>query len=324
MKYIKKKNIKGQDYYYFEYFLGHGTYTKYLGKVIPEDIKERMEDYFVEIALLSAKRNKVKYFFKEDVLKIEEARFHYILINHELFEKEKKLFKTLFYILFVLNSNRSEGSEVTREDIENVILKKIKPKTTIDKEVLNSIKAINFALSDGMNWNAKSIKKIHHLLFWDLYPDIAGRYKNVNNIVGNTSTTHWKEVSKEMKKLLVWFHKNKKTMYSAQLSLEFHWRFEAIHPFQDGNGRVGRILLNAFLVQEGYAPVIYFTENHQSYCNALNKARAGQSRSLAKHYIESIKKTNNAIAKYKKEGIIIGGSPKIGKWEIQRGKIRIS
>ncbi|HLC74833.1 MAG TPA: Fic family protein [Candidatus Nanoarchaeia archaeon] len=326
MKYIKKKIIRGQEYYYFEYYLGlkeQKTYTKYLGKELPSNLREQMQHFFEAIASLTAHNlNGSSYFLNEYAEAIEKAKFKYIMLNHELFEKEKHLFKTLFYILFVLNSNRSEGSEVTREDIEKIMTSKIKPKTTIDKEIVNSVAAINFAFSGEMKWNIKSIKHIHHTLFWDLHPVIAGKFKKVNNIVGN-STTSWKEVPQEMKKLLKWFHNNKKTMYPAQLALEFHWRFEAIHPFQDGNGRVGRILLNSFLVQQGYAPVIYFTENHTAYCHAISKAVSGRTQQLAQHYTLSIRKTEKAIEQYGKTGIIQGGSPKIGKWEIQNGKIRI-
>ncbi|MBU0460445.1 MAG: Fic family protein [Nanoarchaeota archaeon] len=322
MKYIKKKIIKGQEYYYFVYYLGlknQSTYSKYLGVNLPDNLKERMQQYFQEIASLVVPTIKTDYFHNVKV--IEEARFQYILQNHELFINEKQLFKTLFYILFVLNSNRSEGSKVTQTDIEKVISRKIKPKTMIEKEIVNSIKAINFAFSDEMKWNAKSIKKIHHYLLHNL-DDFAGQYKKVNNIVNNSTTTVWQKVPQEIKKLLIWFKKNKK-MYPPQLALEFHWRFEAIHPFLDGNGRVGRILLNSFLVQQGYAPVIYFTDNHQAYCNSINKAQQGRSRQLAEHFVLSVKKSEKAIEQYKKSEIIQGGSTQVGKWEIQKGKIRL-
>jgi fido (protein-threonine AMPylation protein) len=356
MKYINKKLIKGQFYYYFEYYLRFGKkkykFTRYLGTELPEDLSKLMKQYFDEIAeFVLDKLNVGNYFLQENLkrnerhkflnknfhlsecpkghikkcplLRIELARFRYILLNHELFEKDFKLFKTLFYILFVLNSNRAEGSKVTQADIEKVMARKVKPKTMIGREIINSITAINFAFSDGMKWNNKSIKKIHKLMFFDMYPAIAGDYKKVDNVVNNSPTTKWEEVPKEVRDLLKWLRKNKKKMYPAQLALEFHWRFEAIHPFEDGNGRVGRILLNSLLVELGYAPVIYFSDNHKSYCNAIALALGGHTRQLTKHYVESVKKSERAIEKYKKEGIIGGGSPKVGRWEIQKGKIRL-
>jgi len=329
MKYVKKKLIRGKRYYYFEYHLKiHNkqiTYTKYLGLNIPQNLKEKFEEYFKEIAAISSAAVKLddKKYFHTGVELIELARYKYAILKHELFKNELSLFNTLFYILFVLNSNRSEGSKVTRNDIEKVINRRIEPKTLIEKEVINSIDAINFAFSNYMKWNEKHIKNIHKYLFWNIHPEIAGKYKKVNNIVTNSATTDWKKVSGSMKKLLRWYKQNKKKIYPPILALDFHSRFESIHPFEDGNGRVGRIILNSMLVKQGYAPVIFFTQNHQSYCNTINKAIDGITKQLAKHFTNSIKKTNIAIEQYKSEGVIKGGSSKIGIWEIQKGKIKI-
>ncbi len=317
MKYVKKKLIKGKRYYYFEYPQNIGgkksTYTKYLGSDIPSNIKERFEEYFGELAAISSisVKQEDKRYFHAGIDSIELARYKYRMLNHELFINELSLFNTLFYILFVLNSNRSEGSKVTRNDIEEVIKKRIKPKTLIEKEVVNSINAINFAFSKNMKWNEKFIKNIHKQLFWNIHPEIAGKYKKVNNIVNNSLTTDWKKVHGAMKNLLRWYKNNKKKLYSPILALEFHWRFEEIHPFEDGNGRAGRIILNAMLVQQGYAPVIFFTQNHQAYCNAINKAIGGLKKQLAKHFTKSIKKTNIAIEEYRSEEVIKGGSSKV-------------
>ncbi len=326
MKYIKQKVIKNQSYYYFEYPLTlqkkKTTFTRYLGKQLPNNLKQTLTSYFHEIAQLKSKTIATTYFPYTPIHPIEHAKYHYQLLHHELFQQELTLFRTLFCILFVLNSNRSEGSDVIRPDIEKVISKRMTPKTIIEKEIINSLSAINFAFS-SFKWNEKNIKKIHHHLFHNIHPEIAGKYKKINNIVANSQTTPWPEVKKSMKTLLLWFHRQKKKTYPPQLALEFYWRFESIHPFEDGNGRVGRILLNTILVQQGYAPVIFFSENHRAHCQAIANAREGKTSSLAQQYLNSVKKTDNAITKYKAEGIITGGSTHIGKWELQRGKIRI-
>lgn len=338
MKFIRKKIINEKEYYYFDY---HVTLernkklhvTKYLGLSVPENLKERLEIYFNEIAEKVAQQvptEAIKYFPPEGIKKIEFYRARYACMQHELYETDKKMFGTLFTIMFMLNSNRAEGSNITRSDIENIMKKRIKPKTRIDKEIMGSIDAINFAFSKKMKWNSAGIKKIHALLFKELYPEIAGKYKKVNNIVGNSNTgllsrtTQWQEVSEAMKNLLKWFHAmKKKRIYPPILALEFHWRFEAIHPFEDGNGRVGRILLNAILLENGFMPVIYFSQNHRNYCNAIAKAREGKKMPLAKHFVESVKRTYNAVQEYKKEGTIRGGSSAVKQWEITKAGIRI-
>lgn len=337
MKYISKKLIKGIPYYYFQYSLKHErgkiSHSKYIGKTLPDDLKKDMENFFSEIAEKSYKNmnQKIKdYFPPGGAKKIEHYRYKYTCLNHELFEGELNLFQNLFNILFILNSNRAEGSRVTRPDIERVLKRRIKPKTLIDREIMNSVDAINYAFSNDFKWNIKSIKTIHRKLFHNIWPDIAGDFKKEDNIAGGgfkgvvTSTTPWREVPKDMKKLITWFNlKKKKKVYPPILALQFHYKFEAIHPFLDGNGRVGRILLNALLIEKGSMPVIFFSQNHKAYCNAISKARQGREMNLAKHFTSHLVKTWRTVEEYKVEGKVKGGSPQIGRWEIHRSNIRI-
>ncbi|MEA2036575.1 MAG: Fic family protein [Nanoarchaeota archaeon] len=335
MKYIRKKAIKGIEYYYFEFaFMAVSgekiVFTKYLGKRLPVDLKSRVRGFFEEISELAIgklDRKIVDYFPPNGINKIEKARAWYHYLNHELCEEEFKLFKDLFIVLFVLNSNRAEGSRVTREEIEKIINKKRKPRTKIDREIVNSFDALNFAFSEKMKWNTASIKKIHRLLFNGLDDEIKGKYKKENNVVGRggpaSITTSKEEVKGEMNSLMGWFNKMKKRTYPPILALKFHWRFEQTHPFQDGNGRVGRILLNALLLDSFFMPVIFFSENHHTYGSSIARAIEGRENKIGKYFAEQLKKTLNRIKEYKQEGRIKGGSSSIGRWEIQKGRIRV-
>jgi fido (protein-threonine AMPylation protein) len=335
MKYLRKKLIKGIEYYYFEFVFRTTSgermvFTRYLGKSLPINLKNKIMVFFDEISKLVIKKldkNIKSYFPLTGVDKIENARGRYHYLNHELCAEEFRLFKDLFVVLFVLNSNRAEGSRVTREDIEKIINKKHNPRTRIDKEIVNSFDAVNFALSKKMRWNVASVKKIHQLLFKHIDDDIAGKYKTENNVAGTggvaSITTPKDKVKEEMKKLMIWFNKMKKKTYPPILALKFHWKFEQIHPFQDGNGRVGRILFNALLLDSFFMPVIFFSENHISYSNAIAKAIEGREKKISRYFIAQLKKTRRKIDEYKKEGKIKGGSSSIGRWEIQKGRIRV-
>ncbi len=335
MKYIRKKIIKGIEYYYFEFafIAANGDkiiFTRYLGRNLPEDLKYKLREYFDEISELAIKRidEKIKsYFPPNGIIKIEKARGWYHYLNHELCANDFKLFKDLFIVLFVLNSNRAEGSKVTRHDIERIINKKRKPRNKLDREIVNSFDALNFAFSRRMRWNTASVKKIHKILFQGLEDDIAGKYKRENNIVGaggiTSITTPKEQVSSEMKRLMTWLNKMRKKTYPPILALKLHWKFEQIHPFQDGNGRVGRILFNALLLNSFFMPVIFFSENNRAYGSAIAKSIEGRETKIAKYFIEQLKKTQKRIEEYKREGVIKGGSSSVGRWEIQRGTIRV-
>lgn len=335
MKYIRKKLIKGIEYYYFEFVFRTASgekivFTRYLGRHLPEDLKEKIKKYFEEISELAIERIDEKinlYFPPNGVNKIERARGGYHYLNHELRANDFKLFKDLFVTLFVLNSNRAEGSKVTREDIEKIINKKRKPRNKIDKEIVNSFDAINFAFSKKMRWNTASVKKIHKILFKGLDDEIAGKYKREDNIVGTggiaSITTSKERVSSEMKRLIAWLNSMRKKIYPPILAIKFHWKFERIHPFQDGNGRVGRILFNALLLNYFFMPAIFFSENHRAYSSAIAKAIEGNENKIAAYFIKQLMKTQKRVEEYKNEGIIKGGSSSIGRWEIQHGRIRI-
>jgi Fic family protein len=344
MEYIKQKTIKGKKYYYFNYTLSGFSgkkrinLSKYVGQELPENVKELFLYFFennVAVrAIIETSKGVKNYFPPNGVEIIEKNRFWYACLLHRFFKKDFTRFIRLFYILFVLNSNRAEGSRVTRPDIEKILKKNIvHPKTDLDKEIINSIEAINFSfLSKKMKWNVKSIKLIHKKLFHNINMEHyrPGQYRKELMIAGNdingqnVFTAPPKEISREMKNLLKWFYKQLRTkQYPPILALEFHWRFEKIHPFYDGNGRVGRILLNALLVKNNFMPVIFFSQNYRAYCSAIAKAKSGYSKKLAKHFIEHIKKTRENIKKYEEFKGIIKSKSNIGKWEVNRSNIRI-
>lgn len=330
MKFIRLKTIKGKEYYYFEYPLKiHGSrrriFSRYLGLNLPANLGEIIQNIFREIAPVVEKKISTKnknYFYPKSIVPIEDARLWYQSLHHELHENDLRLFRALFGILFILNSNRAEGSKVTRKDIEKFIKRKQKPKTQLDLEIINSLAALRFAFSKNMKWNIESLKIMHALLFDKISPYTAGKFKKGNVIVGNEFTTDWKNIRQELRSLYQWLIANKKKYYPPILALEFHYRFEAIHPFEDGNGRIGRLLFNAFLLQQRYMPVIFFSENHAAYNTAISYARKGRKKKLAHYFIKQLIKTKKAILRYKNEGVIKGGSPAVGRWEIEHGTIR--
>ncbi|MGR3179574.1 MAG: Fic family protein [Candidatus Anammoxibacter sp.] len=298
MKYLTKKVIKGKTYYYFQY----RRYNKNLGTVMPSDIKGSMIKFFSEIAKKEYGKlsPKIKKGFSYGNLKrVEELHYMYISFKHDLFGAEYMAFFNDLIILFTYHSNRAEGSRTTREEIELFSKTKIrKPKTKTSQEIFNSLRAFKFAFSSEMKWNIKSIKYIHALLLENLDPLIAGKWKNENNTApGNQPTTSFGDVSCEMKRLINWFNKEcrNKDSYPPALALEFYCRLEQIHPFIDGNGRVGRILFNAILDYFNYFPVVFFSENRNEHSAAIKQAINGRYNKLNKHFLSQARKTDQVL-----------------------------
>jgi Fic family protein len=293
MKFIAKKVIKNKTYHYIQY----EKFSKFLGEFIPDNLKTELLDFFSKLGKEKKIDKKIlKEFPYGNLKKLEQIHYLNICLSEQEFlSKEYKTLLFWYTIFFTFNSNRAEGSKVTRPEIEKFALKKIKkPKTKTDREILNSFLALQFAFSDKMKWDLKSIKKIHSLLLSNLEdPLVIGKWKNENNVAPlNQPTTDYKDVPVEMRKLIKWLNKTlKKKYYPPLIALKFYYWFEGIHPFLDGNGRVGRILFNSILYKYKYFPVIFFTKNHRAHCDAISKALEGRTKKLNKHFIDQTKKT---------------------------------
>ncbi len=111
----------------------------------------------------------------------------------------------------------------------------------------------------------------------------VGKYKTQpNHVITSTGETFYfatpEETPAKMLELITWFReeKQKSDVNPILLSALFHYKFIRIHPFDDGNGRVARILMNFILMQFGYPPVIIKTEDKENYYAALTLADSDQ------------------------------------------------
>lgn len=298
MLFVTRKVINGRTYFYLQY----KTYSKCIGEHMPEDIKDLLIDFFTRIGgkpISTVEPSTMKAFSPKKPDEIEKARLLFTLVSSNiLFTKEYAHFLQEFIIQFAFNSNRSEGSRTKRSEFEKIALGGIrKPKNRTEREVLNSLAAVKFAFSGDMKWNMSSIRRVHSLLLNELDdPLIVGKWKNESNVApGNQPTVSPDRVKEEVRKLLEWFKKSKKKIYPPLLAIEFYIRFESIHPFLDGNGRVGRILLNAILFHSNYCPVVFFSENHRAHCHAITRALEGRPKKFRHHFIDQAKKTFDSV-----------------------------
>jgi Fic family protein len=99
----------------------------------------------------------------------------------------------------------------------------------------------------------------------------------------------------ELDRLLKWCAKSAGEIHPLILALDFHRRYEWIHPFLDGNGRTGRLIMNRILIHGGYFPIVVFKENKLSYFNSLNKARQGGEKKYYRFMLSQAEKTYDLI-----------------------------
>ena len=132
------------------------------------------------------------------------------------------------------------------------------------------------------------IKAFHYELKSGVFEDRAngyaiGEYKQRPNIVGIYQTTRPADVEAEISELIDWYSGQK---IDITVLAEFHMRYESIHPFQDGNGRTGRLLLFRECLRNGIVPVIIEDNCRNEYLEALKEFRENNSSDKMVHLFE--------------------------------------
>lgn len=213
------------------------------------------------------------------------------------------------------HSNNLEGNSLTYGETKALILFGITAQGKPLKdhfEITGHNEAINWILEivkDKTPLTEKFIRELHTLLLKETsYKEAktpegkptrrkieVGKYKTQpNHVLTVTGETFYfaapEETPAKMQKLLEWFRKEKKkaNVNPIILAALFHYRFIRNHPFDDGNGRVARILMNFILMQFGYPPVIIKTEDKENYYAVLRLADAGELEPFIEYITENL------------------------------------
>ncbi len=202
-------------------------------------------------------------------------------------EKRGRISGGLYHRLqidFTYNSNHMEGSRLTHEQtrwiFETKTIGDLPNDVPVDDivETANHFRCIDIVIeSAGAALTERYIKSLHAQLKSGTSDSrkewfAVGDYKRLNNVVGEMETCPVEDVHREMTKLLEWYGKAEKTFKNI---LDLHVRFEQIHPFQDGNGRVGRLVLLKECLKYGITPFVISDDMRRFYYLGLQEWRQG-------------------------------------------------
>ena len=126
----------------------------------------------------------------------------------------------------------------------------------------------------------------HNSIFKETKNEIAGKYRDILVRVGDYLAPDWQDVKKLMKRLIKEMHFFESRVNPVELAALAHYRFEKIHPFVDGNGRIGRLLLNYILWKNEYPMLVIEYKNRKSYNKAFKKTEEEFVRYLISRYIK--------------------------------------
>jgi len=286
--FIRKKKVNGKYYYYAVKSTRIDgkvkKYERYIGlNPIPKKELEKYEKEFGQIKIFLAnnkdKLDKIKKKYSE---KINNAS------KDELANIEENIITKYTY-----DTNRIEGSSLSFKDTKMLLQDGISPKEKPIrdiKEAENHKRAYLFIKEYiSKDINEGFILQLHKILKGNITED-AGSFRDAQVRVGNLIPVNAKLVKTEIENLISWYNKNKKTLHALELATIFHCIFERIHPFFDGNGRVGRLLLNFILLKRKYPTVIVQNKNKRRYYAALQKADNGNYYYMLRYLFSEMEK----------------------------------
>lgn len=280
MRILKRK--KGNvNYFYLQHsFRENGkviTKEIYLGKGIPKNIDGIKEKFLLGTKKLLYKNlGKIKNNFQREWKRYPKpAR-----------EKEKQEIA----IAFTYNTNAIEGSTITLEETRAILQEKMAPNKPLKyiRETESHAKVFLNMLDAKGKISNELLIRWHKEIFDSTKPDIAGRFRNYLVRIGAYIAPDWQDVLKLMKQLIEFINNAK--LNPVELAARAHYRFEKIHPFGDGNGRIGRLIMNHILWHNRYPMLIIEYEKRKSYYKALGKDEERFANYFIRKYIAVHKK----------------------------------
>lgn len=219
-------------------------------KVIPEEYAE----LFLNLETKKAELNRLRPLTQGELARLNEE----------------------FLIEYTYNSNAIEGNTLTLQETAIVL-----SGVTIDQKPLKDhLEAVGHRdaflfvqqlVQEKARFTESLIKQIHSLVLMDR-PEDKGVYRRIPvRIMGAAHEPPQPYlVAPQMEQLVTRFAENKKIMHIIERIARFHLEFEGIHPFIDGNGRTGRLLLNLELMQNGYPPIDVKFSDRKKYYDAFD------------------------------------------------------
>lgn len=271
-----------------KYFLAHsyreGPKVHKLRKYLGQDLKPNLLEERRKIAEKLILDEIHKYRIIKDPLHAElsekeinsikklEAKIP-LKISH-LSESDWKKFSKIF----TYNTNAIEGSMLSQDEVSDLLDKDRWPDKSKEDiaEALGVDEAISYILKTKEHLSLDLIKKIHKIVFRNSKPFAGKLRKKGEEVVvidSRRNVVHegapQARITHLLRELVEWYENNKGRYPGLILGAVVHNQFENIHPFADGNGRVGRILLNNILIKHGLPPMNIGLRNRLEYYSSL-------------------------------------------------------
>ena len=293
MAFTEKKERNGKTYYYRTVSVRKGDAVtkerKFLGSDLdPAELERAEREADMELGVLEAQLT------LEEIEYLEGLKEEY---QAQPASTEQNRYEA-FVSLFTHDSTAIEGNTLTLQETASLLFEGISPGRDMRdiNEVLNHKRALDHLLGYEGDVSRELVLDLHRLVVHDTLSedleDQIGVYRTVQVYIRGVE---WvpaapEDVPQDMASLLAWYSKNRDRLHPLVLALYFHVGFETVHPFVDGNGRVGRLLMNFILHRNDYPMVNIPDARKGEYYDALHEAQVeGRLRPMVEFILDLLK-----------------------------------
>lgn len=301
------KYSKGNKYYYAKLNLPFFKKEIYLGSSKLSE-KELYESYkikvFIEILYYFFKIEKENKFSKfindNDFITLELLRLSYFNLLKKYDKTDLQKYEENMYTYYVYGTTTIEGNTYTLRETDITLNEKL---TVSGKNAREFYEIQNYSnLKDFLSNRTPKItidliKNIHKIILSNIDDNNAGSFRKIDVGICGTKFTPPPPplVEQELEELLEWLYSNENKIYPIELIALFHQRFEEIHPFSDGNGRVGRELVRILLTKYNFPSLFIGPENRDEYLLSLDKGNEDEGKSMVQFFISNMISSQNKL-----------------------------
>jgi len=234
-------------------------------------------------AELSAEHYSSNLLRKETIIDLEELKFVYQRFEELLTVNEAEVYERDFEVNYVSGTTKIEGNTLTLEQTKDLLLAGIFPKDKSSREIYevdNFKKVIRYRNSYRRKVNLDFIRNMHALVMDNIDVESAGTFRRTDDVIiagCSMDLAPAAVIEDELVQAIDEYYSDLKAgRHPFEAAIIFHYQFETIHPFTDGNGRVGREVLNFMLMKERFPKLLFLGKDRELYISALRMGNDGR------------------------------------------------